>query len=235
LKNRDIVVIVDTLRFSSAVVTAVAHGFTIYPVCDHESGKALAAQINAELAGRPGKAVFSISPRSFINAPPTSNRKVVLFSPNGATCSTLAGKDDTVYIGCLLNARSIGAHLSKIAQESGQNVTIVAAGEQRAIDTGERIVYDIKAGYPVFAVEDYFACGAIIHHSHLNKSAEARVCETTYRASHEEIVDYLLESFSGRYLVQHDLKEDVNHAAQLNLYDVIPVVCDGKITRLSIL
>jgi phosphosulfolactate phosphohydrolase-like enzyme len=113
-------------------------------------------------------------------------------------------------------------------------VTIVAAGEQRAIDTGERIVYDIKAGYPVFAVEDYLACGAIIHHSQLNQSAEARVCEMTYRASQNEIPDYLLESFSGRYLVQHDMKEDVKHAAQLNVYDVIPVVCDGKITKLSI-
>lgn len=233
LKNRDIVVIVDTLRFSTAVVTAVAQGFTIYPVCDHESGKALAEQVNAEIAGRSGEARFSISPHSYLNASAEDNRKVVLFSPNGATCSTLAGKDDTVYIGCLLNARAIGMYLSKIARERGQDVTIVAAGEQRAIDTGERIVYDTRAGYPVFAVEDYLGCGAIIRYARLHKSAEARVCETTYRASHKEMVGYLLESFSGRYLVQNDLEQDVRHAAQLNVYDVIPIVCDGKITALS--
>lgn len=233
LKNRDIIVIVDTLRFSTAVVTAVAHGFTIYPVSDHETGKALAAKINAELAGRPGKATYSISPHSYLNASAGGNRKVVLFSPNGATCSTLAGKDDTVYVGCLLNARSMGIHLSKIAQEKGQDVTVVAAGEQRAIDTGERIVYDKRAGYPVFAVEDYLACGAIVHHARLNKSPEARVCQLTYEASKKVIVEFLLESFSGRYLVQNDSKEDVTHAAQLNVYDVIPTVRDGKITRLS--
>lgn len=233
LKNKDIVVIVDTLRFSTAVVTAVANGFTIYPVGDHEYGRALAAQINAEIAGRPGKARFSISPLSYVNRSDATNRKVVLFSPNGAKCSTLAGRDDTVYIGCLLNAQSIGRHISRVARERGNNVTVIAAGEQRAIDTGERIVYDTRAGYPVFAVEDYLGCGAIIHHSSLNKNAEALVCETTYRASQKEIIGYLLESFSGRYLVQNDLQEDVKHAAQLNLYDVIPVVCDGKITSLT--
>jgi 2-phosphosulfolactate phosphatase len=215
------------------VVTAVAHGFTIYPVADRERGKALAAKMHAELAGRPGKAEYSISPHSYLDASARGNRKVVLFSPNGATCSTLAGKSDTVYIGCLLNARSIGLHLSKIAQERGKDVTVIAAGEQRAIDTGERIVYDSRAGYPVFAVEDYLACGAIIHHSRLNKSTEARVCQMTYETSQEEIREFFLESFSGRYLVQNDLEEDVTYAAQLNVYDVIPTVCDGKITNLS--
>ena len=52
LKKGDIVVIVDTLRFSSAVVTAVAYGFTIYPVPDrHDIRCGRVTQFLTELGG----------------------------------------------------------------------------------------------------------------------------------------------------------------------------------------
>lgn len=229
LKNNHIVVIVDTLRFSSAVVTAVAHGFTIYPTSDQKKGAKFAASINAEISGKPGEARYSLSPLSYLNTFHADNKKVVLYSPNGAACAELVKENNTAYIGCLLNAKAVGEQVSKAAKNSKQNVTVIAAGEQQAIDTGEKIVYVKKRSRRIFAVEDYLGCGAIMSSMTLLKSPEAEVCESAFNGSREKIEELLLESWSGKYLVQHHLMDDVKHAARLNYYDVIPVICDGKI------
>lgn len=231
LKNHDLVVIVDTLRFSTAVTTAVANGFTIHPVEDRERGAMLAAALGAEMAGRPGQARYTISPRTFLDAGPGENRRVVLFSPNGAACAALVTDDDAGIVGCFLNAAAVGRFLSAAARGQGRNVTVVAAGEQRAVDTGERVVYDKKAAYPVFAVEDYLASGAIIHHADLEASAEAGLCRLAYEAARDRLEDLILDSFSGRYLVEHGLEEDILHALRHDLYDTVPVIRHGRITR----
>jgi 2-phosphosulfolactate phosphatase len=232
IRNNDIVVIVDTLRFSSAVVTAVANGFTIYPTSDKKKGAALAAKIGAEMSGRPGKAKYSISPLSYMNVSDEENKEVVLCSPNGAACSELVAQGDSAFVGCLLNALKVAEHVSKLAKETKKNVMVIAAGEQRAIDTGERIVYVLKKAYRVFAIEDYLGAGAIIFYSGLRKKPEAQVCARAFEASKNDLEGLLRDSFSGRYLVQNNLIEDVRHAAQLNSYDVIPVIRDKKITCL---
>ena len=233
LQRNNLTVVVDTLRFSTAVVTAVVNGFTVYPVDDRESGVKLASSIGANVAGKPGEAKYTISPHTYLNSEHEQNKNVVLFSPNGAACSALVGSGQEALVACLLNARAIGKYITTLARQVRIGVTLIAAGEQRAIDTGERIVYEKRNSYPVFAIEDYLACGAIIHYSKLVKSAEARVCEFAFNCAKDVIKDLLLESFSGLYLVQHGLRDDVTHAANLNLYDVIPCIREGKISELK--
>ncbi len=233
LKNRNITVVVDTLRFSTAVVTAVSRDFAIYPVSDWKRGRLLAESLGAHLAGRSGSARYSISPHSYLREDQDENKNIVLYSPNGAACATLVGKNDVACVACLLNARAVGTYITVLARKNHTDVTVIAAGEQRAVDTGERVVYDKKAAYPVFALEDYLACGAIISYSSLKKSAEAEVCQVTYECSKERLEELMLGSFSGRYLVLNNLRGDVEHAAHLNLYDVIPVIKDGRIAALE--
>jgi 2-phosphosulfolactate phosphatase len=229
LKRGNLVVVVDTLRFSSTVVTALAEGFIIYPVSDLKFGKVLAESLAAELAGKPGTTRYSLSPRSFLNSSCAANKKVVLYSPNGAACSELVKKNDLAYIGCLLNARACARHVLKVAIKCGRSVTMIAAGEQEALASGERIMYIHKAARRVFAVEDYLGCGAILDSMALPKSPEARVSMLAFRAARPRIKRLLLESFSGIYLAQRGLRKDVEHAARVNAYDVIPVIRDGKI------
>lgn len=230
LKQKHTVIIVDTLRFSSAVVTAVANGFTLYPTGDPDKAVAMVSYLGAEVAGHSPESRYSLSPRGYLSVPPDANKKVVLVSPNGAACAEIIDAGDTAYIGCLLNARTVGAHVSQEAGGSGQNVTVIAAGEQRAIDTGERIVYERKASQRVFAVEDYLAAGACISFSSLIKTPEAEVCAIAFTAACARLDTLLKESFSGRYLVEHGLSDDITHAAQLNKYTVIPRVHNGEIT-----
>jgi 2-phosphosulfolactate phosphatase len=233
VKNKEILVIVDTLRFSTAVVTAIARGFTIYPASDRVVGKKLADRLGAELAGKPGESKYTISPNSYLHAANSDEKSVVLPSPNGSACSELVGEVDIAFIGCLLNARAVAQYCQMFAQETHRTITIIAAGEQRAVDTGERIVYERKEAYRVFAIEDYLAAGAIISYMESSRSAEAQVCELSFVAARERLLELLLKSFSGRYLVENGLENDVKHAVQLNSYDVIPVIHNGKITGLN--
>jgi phosphosulfolactate phosphohydrolase-like enzyme len=73
-----------------------------------------AASIGAEMSGKSGEAKFSLSPISFLENANNENKNVVLYSPNGATCSELVKEKGIAYIGCLLNAKSIGEQITKI-------------------------------------------------------------------------------------------------------------------------
>lgn len=163
------------------------------------------------------------------------DKKVVVYSPNGAACAELVKENDIAYIGCLLNAKAVGEQVTATAKEIRRNVSVIAAGEKRARELGGQLEYledevDFKK---VFAVEDYLGCGAIISYINLPRSPEAEVSELAFRASKNKLKKLLLESFSGRYLVQTERKEDVEHSSQLNLYNIVPVIRKGIIEKLS--
>jgi 2-phosphosulfolactate phosphatase len=229
LREGRIVAVADILRFSSAVTTAVANGFTIYPVADQRKVTALARRVCGQAAGRSGEARFSLSPSGYLGARDIRNKKIVLWSPNGAACASMIKKGHRAYVGCLLNARALGVHLTRIAIESGRKVTLIAAGEQQAFVNGERILYDVKSARRVFAVEDYLGCGAILSYVRLPKTPEAKVCELAFRASRRYLRKFLMGSFSGRFLQGRKLSRDVAWASQLNKYDVVPVIRAGRI------
>ena len=234
LEENDIVVIVDVLRFSSTITIAIANGFIIYPMSDNERGAKFAASIGAGMSGRLGMAKYSLSPQSFLKHSDKDNKKVVLYSQNGAACAELIKENDIAYIGCLLNAKAVGEQVTAIAKEIRHNVSVIAAGEKRARELGGRLEYleDEISFKKVFAVEDYLGCGAIISYINLPRSPEAEVCELAFRASKSKLKELLLESFSGRYLVQTKRKEDVEHSSQLNLDNVVPVIRKGRIEKL---
>ena len=225
----DIVVIVDVLRFSSAVVTAVAHGFSIYPVPDRASGEELAQRVDACLAGRSDSPGISISPVSFMNVPVNQNRKVILPSPNGATCSSMIKDRDSALVGCFLNAQAVGEMISSLAFSSGRSVTVIACGEQRSVATGERVVYVPEEAHRVFAIEDYLGAGAIISSTSLQRSAEAEICGRSFSAAEKDLPQLVRESFSGRYLIEHNMRADIEHAVQVSNYNVVPSIHGGDV------
>src|SRR5262245_19972499 len=83
--RREIVVIVDVLRFSTACAAASARNISIVPAAMDEELEPLAASYGAELP-KPG---FSrLSPEAYAQLAPGS--RLVVKSPNGATCARLS-------------------------------------------------------------------------------------------------------------------------------------------------
>src|SRR5262249_59327828 len=73
-ERQDILVIVDTLSFSTAAVTAVQRGGLVYPCAEDEQPGALAQRIGGEVAGRrqdgsPQRRLL-LSPLPYFHPPP---------------------------------------------------------------------------------------------------------------------------------------------------------------------
>jgi 2-phosphosulfolactate phosphatase len=208
----DLRVVVDTLSFASAVVTAVAHGAEVYPCRDREDPIELAQRLGAVAAESrsytPTESHFSLSPVSYLRVAPGT--RVVLRSPNGATCCR-AGRGP-VLVGCLLNATAAAREATALAGE--RCVTVVACGERwkaRGEDGPLRV-----------AIEDLLGAGAIIAALPGSQSPEARVAAAAFLALKEDLAGVIAESGSGRELVARGHPADVAHAARLDLYRAVP-------------
>jgi 2-phosphosulfolactate phosphatase len=224
----DIVVVVDVLSFSSAVVTAVHHGGAIIPCAKEADALGIAARNDAEAAVHrdevPHHGRFSLSPLTYVSM--ESGATVVLPSPNGATCSIHAAATPHLFIGSLLNAAAVADAVTTLLQQTTLSCAIIACGErwEEVGDEGERLR---------FAIEDYLGAGAVLAAIPFSKSPEAELCEIAFCSARERISELLHESGSGRELRERGFGGDVEHAARCNLYDSVPVMDDGRFVRLE--
>jgi 2-phosphosulfolactate phosphatase len=92
-----VLVVVDILRFTTAVEVAVTSGAQVVPERWREAGPPAGA------GEEPGRRVFSLSPASLAGV--AAGTRVVLASPNGATVSLAVAEAGVVVLaGCLRNA-----------------------------------------------------------------------------------------------------------------------------------
>ncbi|SRR5258708_5094666 len=214
----DILVIIDTLSFSTAVATAVHHGGIIYPCSMEDDPRILVQSIGGEVAVRrqdvPEKGRFSLSPATLQHIEPGT--RVVLASPNGATCSRYAQQVPFLFVGTLVNARAVATAVSSLLEGHDLSVTVIACGERWNIPSED--------GELRMALEDYLGAGAILSYLPYEKSPEARVCEGAFVQASNQLEALLWECGSGRELRTMGFGGDVAHASQLNRYQIVPVM-----------
>jgi 2-phosphosulfolactate phosphatase len=218
--RKDILVVVDTLRFSTTAVTAVHHGAVIYPCSvDEARVTALAQRVDGEVAlhqhavSTPSSR-FSLSPRSYVGVEPGT--RVVLPSPNGSTCCQYGPRTPWLFVGALVNAHAVARAVSHLLTIQQLNVTVLACGERWRLPAEEGVLR--------FALEDYLGAGAVLSALPFSQTVEAQACGATFRALHEHLEALLWECESGQELRTKGLGDDVRHAAQLNVYDTAPVL-----------
>jgi 2-phosphosulfolactate phosphatase len=223
----DSLVIVDVLRFSTAVAAAIHRGGVIIPCSEDEDAERLAERLGAEVAdyrmGMAGRSRYSLSPCSFEAI--ASGTRVVLRSPNGATCARYGGTVPHLLVGALVNASAVGRAVSRLVQAADRSVTVVACGERwkEAAEDGALRV----------AIEDYLGAGAILAAISAEKSPEAEVCEAAFRGCADRLAEILWECASGRELRAKGLEEDVRLAARRDLYDSVPTLRGEQLIRLE--
>ncbi|WP_421379432.1 2-phosphosulfolactate phosphatase [Bacillus salacetis] len=213
----DILIIVDVLSFSSAVVSALHHGALIYPYPPDLDGIEYARLVEAEYilgraeAARKGKP--TLSPVSFNEG--QGGKKYVLASLNGAYCTWIASGVPALLAGSLLNASAAAAAANKIRKKVNCSITIVPCGEQWS---------DVKGHDDTLrpSVEDYLGAGAILSCLKGSKSPEALVCENAFNSSRSKISDLIWECGSGRELRERGFGNDVKHCSRLNALQVVP-------------
>lgn len=222
-ERRDILVIVDILRFSTAVVTAEAYGGLIYPCLPDEAiCTSLAVRVGGELAltipQLPAKTRFSLSPSSFTTILPGT--RIVLPSLNGATCCQYGKQAAILLVGALVNASAVAQAIAHLLETQPYNVTLVACGERWHVPTAE--------GALRFALEDYLGAGAILAALPFPQTMEAQVCCATFQAIHNQLELALWECESGKELRMKGWGEDVRFSAQHDIFDCVPVLHDER-------
>jgi 2-phosphosulfolactate phosphatase len=237
--KNNIIVIVDVLRFSSATTVAVYKGVIIIPSYSKRLSKVLAKRFNAEISGssrEPTKWKYSLSPLSYLNA--KKNTKVVLFSPNGAKCSAIAGHAKHAFVGSFLNATIIGNYVSRISRKINEDVTVVSAGETELTKLLKRLPVEEsfvnKENKEYFALEDFLGSGAIISATNLDRTTNARHAELSYLKYRNNLLETLKSCVGARYLINSGREHEVDFCLQLDKYNCVPKISGDRIINLTI-
>jgi 2-phosphosulfolactate phosphatase len=216
----DVVVIVDVLRFSTAVCCAVDAGMTVWPYPWNDDGaRTFAARHHAVLAGRREHGELSLSPTDLMHGPPGTH--LVLPSPNGSTLAGAAqamGADD-VLAGCVRNARATAQAARTLAGESG-SIAVIAAGERwPGTDTLRPAVEDLIGAGAILAALDPSSAQGVPR-----CSPEAQAARAAFIAARPLLYDTLRESSSGRELIERGWEDDVATASCLDVCTAVPVL-----------
>jgi 2-phosphosulfolactate phosphatase len=205
------VVVVDVLRFTTAVDAGVSAGATVYPYrWKDETMQRYADEVGAVLADPGALEGPSLSPVSLLSLGPDD--RVVLPSPNGSTCAAVAhDAGATVYAACLRNASAVGRWLAR----HHESVTVVACGE-RWPDGSLRP-----------SLEDHLGAGAVLAAIGGTCSPEARAAVSVWQSARFDVAGTIAGCASGREAIARGWAADVELACQVDASQTVPVLDHG--------
>jgi 2-phosphosulfolactate phosphatase len=207
-------IVIDVLRFSSALVTMFARGLDVAIVASSlEEARRLSRQNNGllcgERGGRPPTGFdFGNSPAEFQELD-FSGKRAVLYTTNGTRAIARAARADALFVGALLNLRAVAQLASDEAHNRGATLTLVCAGEDRGT---------------AFSLEDAYCAGAFVNAvaqwSELTDGAAAglRIFHS-FRGSADQA---LRQSAHGRALINLGSETDVELCARTDVFDAVP-------------
>ena len=219
----DVVVVVDVLRFTTAVDVAVSRGAVVYPYrwkdgSEHEFASARGAVVASNRIGPTDDAPWSLSPASLASIP--SGTGLVLPSPNGsALCvGAVEAGARAVFAGCLRNASAVARAAGAAAGPDG-SIAVIAAGERWNGATGP-----LRP-----ALEDLLGAGAILAAADdaTTLSPEARAARAAFAAERDVLAETLTACGSGIELVERGQGVDLAWAADHDASTAAPRL-DGE-------
>jgi 2-phosphosulfolactate phosphatase len=221
-----VLVIVDVLRFTSAVSAAVEAGCEVLPYrWADEGAAAFAAEHRAELAGVREHGGPSLSPTDLLTREPGG--RIVLPSPNGSALSFAAREHGARHVlaGCLRNATATAHAARRLA--AGGAIAVVAAGERWHGATGP-----LRP-----AVEDLVGAGAVLAALDPAAAATAPACSpeasaarAAFVAARPRLHEALRDCASGRELIERGWDDDVANCAALDVTSIAARL-DGEAFR----
>lgn len=233
LAPADVVVLVDALSFTTAVVAAAEHGLAVAPWPKGEPGAEAFAAGLGDGTGLSAPAAFLAGLAAGQELPARPGATVVLASPNGATLARgfavraeAGGADAPVVLAASLrNRTAVARRILALQEERGRrlSVAILAAGERG--DDGVR-----------FAVEDQLAGGAVvdalvalgIDHT----SPEAAVACAAFEGLRRAVGHLQSASGSGVELLGRGVGAGVAAAAQTDVTELVPEL-RGEVFRVG--
>ncbi|MBX0290791.1 2-phosphosulfolactate phosphatase [Hymenobacter sp. HSC-4F20] len=213
-----VAVVVDILRATSSIVTALAQGVThLLPFSELDACRAQAAAGYLTAAERDGRQAEGVdlgnSPYGYLNGVvPVRGRGVAITTTNGTRALHLSAAADATLVGAFLNLGAVARHV----QELGKDVVVVCAGWKGN-----------------FCLEDTLFGGALA--ARLQASFDTISSDATlaaldlWQAAQPDIISYLLKSAHVRRLNHLEAHKDMEFCLRQDEYDLVPVFEAGKI------
>ncbi len=224
-KRQDIAVIVDVLRASSTIVTALANGAqAVMPLRSVEEARRK-KRVNPEyvLAGERG----GLRPRGFDlgNSPleytreRVENKGILLTTSSGTQALATAKEAPATVVGSFLNITAVSYVVKQLSKEEERGITIVLSGKQGK-----------------FSLEDFLCGGALV--ARLREETDrcsdaACAAHLSYQASEKRLLNTILMGNHAKELVDLGLSEDVRFCCTLDRYVVVPVLKSGWVVDMK--
>lgn len=215
------VIVIDALRATSTLTTALAHGAGgVVPVETVQQAKQ--AQQPGDLLGgeRSCKKIpgFDLGNSPFEYEPHiVRGRRIVMTTTNGTRGIQKSQRASRVLAGSFLNGRACAAAVFELQRD----VAILCAGTQ-----------------DVFSWEDGLCAGMITEELlkftgvQLNDFGMALLAG--YRHEQDNIASALLATANGNRLTKLGFRDDVLFCAQRNVFELVPVLHDGILVPLQL-
>jgi 2-phosphosulfolactate phosphatase len=210
------VVVVDILRATSCMTTAMAHGIkSIIPVASLEEGRALKSEHVFTAGERDGKKVdgFDLGNSPFEYMQPYLKGKSIGFTTTNGTqaiVKSLGARE--IVIGSFLNLSAVVEYL-----RTGQNnVLVICAGWKGK-----------------FNLEDTLFAGALVEHLGVAVEAECDAplaAQVLYNEARQDMVRFLGNSSHVKRLARLGIHKDIEFCLTPDTYNVIPILKNGAIT-----
>ena len=212
-----VVVVVDVLFATSTIVHAFGQGVgSVLPARDADDATRNAAQLDSPIMaaeylaeGLPG---FGPATPLALCAAGVEGGTLVYATTNGTVALNSAAGAAHVYVGALLNGAALVAHVSRVHPEAG--VLLVCSG---SVDR--------------FNLEDFYGAGHIASHFELGGQyafTDAALAAVLLFRSCDASTSFG-NSRVGRMMQAHDLQDEIDCAARLDVLDVVPVLNNGHL------
>ena len=211
--RKSLVVVVDVLRATSSICTALQHGVEFVKPVKHifealeykdDSNYILAAERNGQIVKG---FKYGNSPMIYLKEN-VKGKKVVITTTNGTKSIELAKKDHEVIIGGFVNLKAV----SKWILNTNKNVIVLCAGWQDK-----------------FNFEDSLFAGSLVDVL-INSGEFETICDSSlaakelYSKAKKNMYEFLSKS-SHRYRMRNmGIEEDIKYCLTLNNISVVPVL-----------
>ncbi len=208
--SKDVAIMVDALRASPTIITALQNFKTVIPVKGIDDAVNLAKKHDAVLAGeRDGAKIegFQVG-NSPVDIKKFQDDVLVLTTTNGTRILEDI-PSSTVLIGSFINAQAAAEKALELAQN---HIEVVMAGVN-----GE------------FTIEDFLSAGEIISHLQGNNLDEVALAALMASVNPKKVDEAVLNSNSALRLQDLGLLKDIEFSLKRNIYNTVPLYKDGVI------
>ncbi|WP_448528624.1 2-phosphosulfolactate phosphatase [Raineya sp.] len=214
------VVVVDILRATSCMVTAIACGVeSILPLQDIETCRAMKSQGYYIAAERDGKQVegFDLgnSPFSYMEKH-LIGQKIAFTTTNGTQVIKLSENSEQIIVGAFLNLSAVASYLA----EQKKDVLVACAGWKGNIN-----------------VEDTLFAGALVDilasQNFTISNDSALLAQPLYQKNQSDLLGFVSLCSHVQRLKNLGIQKDIEFCLQKDVYDVVPVLQNGNLVKLT--